>query len=199
MNIRKIAVFCGSNIGNNKQYRIAAKELADTMQDTGIALVYGGAKVGLMGIIADHMLKQGGHVIGVIPQSLVDVEIAHDALSEIHVVNSMHERKALMAELADGFIMLPGGFGSLDEFFEIVTWTQLGYHSKPCGILNINGYFDLLLQFLDHATTEGFIKPVHRHMITVNRSAPSIIQTFLHYTAPSEKKWIHQTSPSCEF
>src|SRR5579862_5553391 len=161
--MKKIGVFCGSNTGNNPLYAETAKQLAISMAHAGITLVYGGANVGLMGVLADNILKNNGYVVGVIPKSLVEVEIAHQHLTELHTVNSMHERKAMIADISDGFIMLPGGPGSLDEFFETLTWAQLGYHSKPCGILNVCNYYNYLLKFLDHAVEQGFIKQVHRN------------------------------------
>lgn len=190
--IKKIAVFCGSNSGNLSAYADDAKNLADVMSNAGISLVYGGANVGLMRITADQMLKNNAEVIGVIPKSLVDVEIAHQQLTELRVTRSMHERKAVMAELADGFIMMPGGGGSLDEFFEAFTWAQLSYHNKPCGILNSSGYYDSLLQFLDHAVKEGFIKQTHRDMIIVSQEPDHLINSFMHYQAPLDKKWISE-------
>jgi uncharacterized protein (TIGR00730 family) len=189
--IKKIAVFCGSSIGNNLIYAEVAKQLAISMAHAGMALVYGGAHVGLMGVLADHVLNEKGHVVGVIPQSLVDVEIAHPGLTELHIVHSMHERKAKIADMSDGFILLPGGPGSLDEFFEMITFAQLGYHSKPCGILNVNGYYDYLLKFLDQAVDHGFMKAVYRHMIIVEQSPPVLLHKFNHYQAPSEKKWMN--------
>lgn len=190
--IKKIAVFCGANLGNSAIYQNAAKQLADVLQAAGITLVYGGTKVGLMGVLADHILSKGGHAIGVIPKSLVEVEIAHDNLTELHVVNSMQERKAMMAEFADAFVMLPGGPGSLDEFFEMMTWTQLGFHAKPCGILNVNGYYDSLLKFLDHVVAEGFMKSIHRNIAIAENTADALIQKLEAYQAPSESKWIKE-------
>lgn len=186
--IKKIGVFCGSSMGNSALYRESAEKLADAMSSSGITLVYGGAKVGLMGSLANRMLQNGSNVIGIIPNSLVD-EIAHEGLTELHIVTSMSERKAYINELADGFIMLPGGPGSLDEFFEMLTLGQLGHHLKPCGILNISGYYDQLLSFLDHAVTQGFLKQIHRNMIIVDQSPCSLINRFTNYQAPAIKKW----------
>lgn len=194
--IKMLGIFCGANSGHSILYKEAAENLADTMSNLDINLVYGGARVGLMGVIANRMLKNGSKVIGVIPKSLFNIEIAHNELTELHVVNSMHERKALISELSDGFIMLPGGAGSLDEFFEIFTWAQLGFHSKPCGILNIAGYYDALLNFLDHTVSQGFIKEAHRNMILVDQSASVLLKNFMHYKAPGDKKWIDNTSES---
>jgi len=188
--ITKIAVFCGSNTGNDPTYSQIAMQLMECLADAGITLVYGGAKSGLMGILADHMLKCNGHVVGVIPQSLVDVEIAHPNLTELHIVNSMSERKALMAKMADAYIMLPGGYGSLDEFFEMLTWSQLGYHSKPCAILNICNYYDYLLKFLDHAADQGYLKHDHRNMIITEISPSILIHKLKNYSHSSTKKWI---------
>lgn len=162
---KKIAIFCGAYAGSGDKYAQAARALAVLLAAANIALVYGGGKVGIMGVLAETMLKHGGEVVGVIPQFLVDVELAHTGLTQLHIVNSMEERKTLLGELADGFIMLPGGVGSLDEFFAIMTRTQLGQYDKPCGILNVGGYFDYLLKFLDHATAMEFIKPAHRNII----------------------------------
>lgn len=186
--IRKVGVFCGAKSGKSSLYIQAAEQLADIFCNENISLVYGGARVGIMGAIADRMLANGGEVIGVMPKSLVDVEIAHQRLTQFHTVNSMHERKALIAELSDGFMMLPGGVGSLDEFFEMFTWAQLGYHSKPCSILNVNGYYDHLLTFLDHVVSEGFMKPVFRNMVLVDQSPHKIIQRFRDYRPPAEKR-----------
>src|SRR5579862_1318574 len=165
-------VFCGSNRGTNPQYAGAAAELARCLASAGIGIVYGGGKVGLMGVLADAALAEGGEVIGVIPTMLVDREIAHQGLTELRIVGSMHERKALMADLSDAFIAMPGGYGTLDEFCEILTWTQLGLQQKPIGILNVDGYFDRLL---DHAVTEQFVKSKHRDMIVTDGDPESLI------------------------
>lgn len=188
--IKKLAIFCGSSVGNSDLYREGAEKLADVMSAAGVTVIYGGAKVGLMGFIADRMLANGANVIGVIPQSLVDVEVAHQNLTALHIVNTMHERKALIAELADGFIMLPGGPGSLDEFFEVITWSQLGIHAKPCGILNISGYYDSLLQFLDHVVIQGFMKQPYRDMIIVDDQPHALINRLMSYQSPLESKWV---------
>lgn len=172
--IKKLAIYCGASAGVSDAYRDGVERLADVLSSAGIAVVYGGAKVGLMRILADRMLANKGQVIGVIPEALVRVEIAHEGLTALHIVKDMHARKALMAELSDGFIMLPGGTGSLDEFFEIITWARLGLHNKPCGILNMNGYYDYLLQFLDHAVGQGFMKEPHRNMLLVD-DQPSLL------------------------
>ena len=157
MTFRTICVFCGSNLGIRPVYRAAAERLASLLLQRGIELIYGGGNVGLMGVLADTMLAQGGRVIGVIPQSLLAREVGHRGLTKLHVVSSMHERKALMADLSDAFLALPGGFGTFEEFCEIVTWSQLGIHQKPCGLLNVDGYYDPLLRLFDHAVGEGFL------------------------------------------
>lgn len=163
--MRRICVFCGSRSGGRPEYAAAARDLGVLLAGHNLCLVYGGGKVGLMGVLADAVMAAGGEVIGVIPASLADREVAHGGITELRVVSTMHERKALMAELSDAFIALPGGFGTLDETFEILTWAQLGLHTKPCGILNAGGYFDSLLVFLDSAVQEGFLQPAHRKLL----------------------------------
>lgn len=157
-------------------------------------LVYGGARVGIMGVVADAVLASGGHVIGVIPEALVAKEVAHEGLSELRVVRSMHERKALMSDLADGFIALPGGWGTLDELFEILTWGQLGLHRKPCGVLNVRGYFDGLLSFLEHAMNEGFVRREHRSMMAVANRATDLLDLMGAYEPPVVRKWIDRAA-----
>ena len=189
--VRRVAVFCGSNPGIRPEYAAAAKSLGRTLASRGIGLVYGGSNVGLMAAIADEMADERGEIIGVIPRSLVEREVANTSLSDLRVVESMHERKALMAELADGFIALPGGIGTLEEFFEIWTWAQLGMHQKPCGLLNAAGYYDPLLTFLDRTVDEKFVRPVHRQMVMVEREAPALLDRFLAYEPPQVVKWIN--------
>ena len=155
-----------------------------------LELVYGGADKGIMGILADAVLEQGGKVHGVIPQMLMDKEIAHQGLTELHVVASMHSRKTMMAALSDGFIAMPGGYGTLEEIIEIITWGQLRFHDKPCGLLNINGYFDQLLAFLDHANREGFLRKANRDMLLVDADPAGLVQQFERYTAPHVEKWV---------
>lgn len=162
-------------MGSNPAYAEAARSLAQILVQNGITLVYGGASVGIMGQLADAALAAGGDVIGVMPQALVDREVSHLNLSELIVVDSMHERKATMAELSDGFIALPGGLGTLEELFEVLTWAQLRFHSKPCGLLNTNGYFDQLIAFLDHSVSEKFVKPVHREMLLISNDPSSLL------------------------
>ena len=173
--LRRICVFCGSSVGSRPAYVDAACELGRTLAERGLGVVFGGGKVGLMGVLADAALAAGGEAIGVIPEALVAREIAHNGLTELRVVHSMHERKTLMADLADGFIALPGGYGTFEEFFEAVTWTQLGIHSKPCGLLNVDGYYDALLALLDRAVSDGFIREANRALIV----AASDVQTLL--------------------
>src|SRR5215469_11055744 len=178
--MKRICVFCGSHQGARPEYRQAAADFAEALAARRIGLVYGGASVGLMGVIADKMLACGGEVVGVIPNMLADREVAHRNLTELHEVNSMHERKALMAELSDGFATLPGGFGTLEEFTEVVSWRLLGIHQKPCGLLNVGGYFDALLQFLDYAVVQQFIKPAHRADILVEQDPSKLIDRLQH-------------------
>lgn len=187
---KRICVFCGSSPGLLPDYLAAARELGAALVRRNLGLVYGGAHVGLMGEIANSVMQHGGEAVGVMPQSLIEREIAHQGLSELHIVQSMHERKALMAELADGFIALPGGFGTLEELFEIVTWGQLGLHRKPFGLLNVNQFFDQLIGFLDFAVSQQFIRPQHRQMILVDAGADQLLERFAAYDAPSVPKWI---------
>lgn len=163
--MKSLCVFCGSAPGKSPEYIALARRLGEMLAENNVTLVYGGATIGVMGAVADGVLNKGGKVIGVIPQSLVDYEIAHPGLTELHVVSGMHERKAIMYELSDGFISLPGGMGTLDEMFEILTWAQLKYHNKPCYILNQTGFFDSLLSYLKHAHQEGFIKEAHMELL----------------------------------
>src|SRR6476660_10346323 len=172
----RICVFCGSSVGANPKYLAEAKSLGLQMAGGGWGLVYGGTSVGLMGATADAALSGGAEVIGVLPQALQDREIAHRGLTKLHMVGSMHERKALMASLSDAFIALPGGYGTLDEFFEIVTWAQLKIHSKPCILINTGGYYDFLLQFLEHAVREEFVKPANRRLIQVAGDAAEALR-----------------------
>ncbi len=187
----RICVFCGSRPGVNPEYRQHAEEFGHALADAGIGLVYGGASVGLMGAVADAALAHGGEVIGVIPHSLFKREIAHDGLSELHVVDTMHARKALMAELSDAFVALPGGIGTFEELFEIWTWAQLGHHGKACALLNIEGFYDGLSSFLDHVVKEGFLKPRHRGMLIVEERIASLLAAIRAYAAPETVRWIN--------
>ncbi len=187
--MKRICVYCGSSAGRSAAYARAAESLAATLVGNEIELVYGGASVGIMGKLADAVLAAGGRVHGVIPDFLRAKEIAHADLTRLHVVASMHERKSLMAELADGFIALPGGFGTLEELIEMLTWAQLKVHAKPCGVLNVDGYFDSLLAFLDHATTEGFLRRENRQMLLADADPEALISRFRAYAAPAMDKW----------
>ena len=186
--MKKLCVFCGASMGRNPAYVTAARSLARALATNGITLVYGGASVGIMGQLADAALDAGGQVIGVMPQELVDREVSHLGLTELKVVGSMHERKAVMAELSDGFIALPGGLGTLEELIEVLTWAQLRFHSKPCGLLNTDSYYDRLLSFLDHSVNEEFIKPAHREMLIVNDDPMALLRAFEAYSPPSKDK-----------
>jgi uncharacterized protein (TIGR00730 family) len=191
--MKSVAVFCGSNVGTNGHYREQAESLGAEMAQRGMALVYGGGKVGLMGAIADAVLAGGGEVIGVMPQALMDKEIGHRGISELIVTTSMHERKAVMEARAEGFIALPGGFGTLDEFCEILTWAQLGYHAKPCGLLDTDGFFAQLLAFFDSAVERGFIQPAHRQMLIEAVDPADLLDRMTAFTPTIVPKW---TEPS---
>jgi uncharacterized protein (TIGR00730 family) len=190
----RVCVFAGSSAGSHPEYREAAQALGHALGTRGIGVVYGGACVGLMGVMADAALAAAGEVIGVIPSALVAKEIAHRGLTDLRVVASMHERKALMAELSDAFIALPGGWGTLEEFFEVLTWGQLGLHHKPCGLLNVHGYFDGLLSFLDHTIEQGFVRREYRSMIAVADSPAALLDTLASYQPPRVEKWIDRAS-----
>jgi len=190
MKIKKICVYCGSSPGKNPAYSLAATSLAKILCERGIGLVYGGAAVGIMGTVADAVLESGGEVIGVIPKSLAVKEVAHDNLSELHVVASMHERKAMMADLANGFIALPGGWGTLEEIFEILTWAQLGFHDKPCGLLNIEGYYDGLITFLENSFEQQFVNELCRGMLIKSHDPNELLDQFSVYRAPKVRKWM---------
>ena len=191
--MERLCVFSGSSPGAHPDYARAARELGHALAADGVGLVYGGASVGLMGAVADAALAAGGEVIGVIPQALVDREIAHPGLSELRVVSSMHERKALMADLADGFAALPGGMGTLEELFEVYTWTQLGLHSKPLGLLDVRDYFGQLVAFLDHTVAERFMTAEHRELLVVERRAVALLEAFKRWRPPARPKWIDRT------
>ncbi|QGZ36748.1 TIGR00730 family Rossman fold protein [Stappia indica] len=188
--MKSICVFCGSSMGAKPAYREAAIATGEAIARSGRRLVYGGAKVGLMGAVADGALAAGGEVVGVLPLSLQEKELAHAGLTELHIVASMHERKAMMADFSDGFIALPGGAGTLEELFEIWTWGQLGYHRKPCGLLNVDGFYDGLLTFLDLQRDEEFVKPVMRDMVLVASEPAELIARFEGYEPPATPKWI---------
>ena len=192
--MKRICVFCGANPGQGKLYLEAATQLGKILAKKTIGLVYGGASVGLMGAVAEAALHEGGEVIGIIPEDLVKKEVAHKGLKDLRVVKSMHERKALMEKLSDGFIALPGGFGTLEEFCEILTWAQLGLHQKPSGLLNISGYYDQFLSFLNHAHKEQFIRDGHRKMLLEGKTPEELLEKFATYKPPQVQKWIHSTS-----
>ena len=186
----RIAVFCGSSSGRRPEFLQAATHLGQLLAQQGIGIVYGGASVGLMGAVATAAREAGGEVIGVLPQSLMDRELAHTDLSELHIVGSMHERKATMSDLADAFLALPGGIGTFEELFEVWTWGVLGYHRKPCGLLNINGFYDGLISFLDHVVEDEFLRPVYRDMLLVESSPEAMLEAVRRYTPPSLPKWV---------
>ncbi len=187
---KRICVFCGSNTGERAAYVEAAERLGSVLGERKLGLVYGGGKVGLMGKLANAVLGAGGEVIGVIPQKLMRKEIAHAGLTDLRVVNSMHERKAMMEELSDAFIAMPGGFGTFEEFCEMVTWAQLGLHRKPCGLLNVAGYYDHLLGLFDHAVEEQFLHPQNRAIILTGQDPAELLNSLLAYNVPQVEKWI---------
>ena len=190
----RICVFSGSSHGRRPAYRAAATLLGQTLVSRGYELVYGGARVGLMGAVADAVLADGGHVIGVIPQALVEREVAHTGLPDLRVVSSMHERKALMSELSDGFIALPGGWGTIEELFEVLTWGQLGLHRKPCGLLNVEGYYDPLMAFLRHGFDEQFVRTAFERMLLVSDSPAALLDAFASFEPPAQAKWMDRAS-----
>lgn len=184
-----ICVFCGSSFGAKPAYQQAAQTMGAALARRGLGLVYGGGRVGLMGTVADAVLAAGGEVIGVIPEFMAEKEIAHRGLSQLHIVGSMHERKAMMAALSDGFIALPGGYGTLEEFCEILTWTQLGLHQKPHGLLNVEGYYDHLIQLFDHAVAEEFVKPRHRSIVLTAVEPDQLLDQFASFKPEKVDKW----------
>ena len=190
MKFQKICVFCGSNLGIRPVYRTAAEQLASLLVRRGIDLVYGGGNVGLMGVLADTVLASGGKVTGVIPESLMAREVGHLGLTELRVVSSMHERKAVMSDLSDAFIALPGGFGTLEEFCEVVTWSQLGIHERPCGLLNVDGHYDPLLRLFDDAVREGFLHPDNRALVLDDDAPERLLEKMAQFTPTRTAKWI---------
>ena len=187
---KRICVFAGSSPGRQPQYVEAAQQLGEELCARGYDLVYGGGRVGLMGAVADSVLGNGGQVIGVIPEALAEKEVAHRGLTDLRVVTSMHERKALMAELSTAFIALPGGLGTLEELFEVLTWVQLGIHTKPCGLVNVGGYFNGLLEFISHAVEERFLKPDHQSMILVDSDIKALLDAVEAFVPPAVEKWL---------
>jgi len=188
--MKRICVFCGSSCGSRPEYRAATEDLGTELARRNIGLVYGGGNVGLMGVLADAVLRAGGEAVGVIPEHLMAREIGHNGLTKLHVVRSMHERKALMADLSDAFVALPGGFGTLEEFCEIVTWAQLGLHAKPCGILNVFGYYSPLLAMFDHAVEERFLKPENRALVLARESPSDLLQALEEWRPVRVEKWL---------
>jgi uncharacterized protein (TIGR00730 family) len=192
--MKRICVFCGSSAGREPVYRDAARKLGATLARRGLGLVYGGGSVGLMGAVADAALEAGGEVVGVIPRALQLRELAHGKLTSLHVVSSMHERKAKMAELADAFVALPGGMGTLEEFAEVLTWAQLGLHARPCGLLDVGGYWAPLVAFFDHATEEGFLRAEHRALVLVADDPDALLDRFAAWQPPPIRRWIDDRS-----
>ena len=190
MPVRSVCVFCGASIGSNPAYREAAVALGQAIARRGWTLVYGGGAVGLMGVVADAAMAAGGDVVGIIPQSLLDAEVGHKGLTRLEVVDGMHARKARMAELSDAFIALPGGLGTLGELFEVWTWGQLGYHAKPLGLLDVNGFYDKLGGFLDHIVEEGFVRPQHRDMLLLGQQPDELLGAMDRFVAPVAPKWV---------
>lgn len=188
--MNRVCVYCGSNPGRDGAYLEATEAFGQEAARRNIGVVYGGASVGLMGALADAALDAGGEVIGVIPDALLEREVAHDRLSDLQVVSSMHERKRAMVDLADGFVALPGGLGTLEEIFEVLTWAQLGFHEDPCGLLDVAGYYSNLVAHLDHAADEGFVRPHHREMILVESEPATLLDRFTDYEPPQVEKWL---------
>jgi uncharacterized protein (TIGR00730 family) len=189
--LKRICVFCGSSIGARPAYRQAAQQLGELLAERGIGVVFGGGCIGLMGVVADAALSKGGEVIGIIPESLVRREVGHRGVTKLHIVETMHQRKALMADLSDAFIALPGGYGTLEEFCEAVTWSQLGIQQKPCGLLNIEKYWDGLLAVLDHAVDEGFVRPENSQLVLVAQTPEWMVERLLEWRPPAHiEKWL---------
>jgi uncharacterized protein (TIGR00730 family) len=188
--VKRVCIFCGSYSGVRAEYAAAARAMAAALVREGLELVYGGGRVGLMGIVADEVLRLGGAAVGVIPRALREREVGHEGLTRLHVVETMHERKAMMADLADAFIALPGGLGTIEEIFEIWTWAQLGMHRKPCGFLDVAGYYTPLAAFLDHATREGFIRPQLRGAAMFESDPDALLRRFAAYAPPDVEQWI---------
>lgn len=192
MSIKSVCIFCGSNTGSNPIYAEATRALVRSLAASGIKIIFGGGKVGLMGVVAETAIAAKAHVVGITPRRLLEHEVVHKGLSELHVVESMHERKVMMTQLADAFIVLPGGMGTLDETFEVLTLTQLGVHRKACGLLNVAGFYDRLVGFLDHAVAERFIRAEHRGMIVVETDPQRLIEGLRNWTMPEVSKWMDQ-------
>lgn len=190
--MKRVCVFCGSSAGADPVYRRAAQYMGEALVQRGLGLVYGGGGIGLMNVLADSVLAQGGEVIGIMPKALMTKEIAHPGVTDLRVVGSMHERKALMAELSDAFVALPGGYGTLEEFCEMVTWAQLGIHQKPCGLLNVNGYYDHLRALFDHFVHEGFLTAVNRSLVVEAGDPHALLEALDRYHSPVRERWIER-------
>jgi uncharacterized protein (TIGR00730 family) len=190
--LRRVCVYAGSNVGADPEYAEGARALAIVLAERCIGLVYGGGNVGLMRVLADTAMAAGGEVIGVMPRALIEREIGHRGITELRVVDTMHERKALMADLADAFVAVPGGIGTLEELIEVYTWSQLGLHQKACGVLNVRGYYDALASFLDHAVAEGFLRPQHRAVLTVAAEPAALLDALAAYRPPAVGKWLER-------
>ena len=188
--MKSVCVYCGASPGISNDYALAAKQLAASLVSQQLSLIYGGGNVGLMGILADEVLRLGGEVTGVIPQALMDKEVGHNGLSKLHIVANMHQRKALMADLSDAFIAMPGGIGTLEELFEVMTWAQLGFHQKPIGLLNINSFYDGLLQFLQHTSEQGFLRTNHLNILLSEAVPDTLLHRLRTYVAIPTRKWI---------
>lgn len=188
--MHRVSVFCGASNGARADYSVVARRLGSCLVDLGLGLVYGGGNVGLMGTIADEVIRREGYVIGVIPKALVSKELAHNGLTDLRIVESMHERKAMMAELSDAFIAMPGGFGTLEEFVEVLTWSQLGLHRKPCALLNIGGFYDPFLKFIDHMVKEEFVKPDAARLVLSDSDPERLLKKIRAWQPPLTTKWI---------
>lgn len=188
--MRTLCVFCGSSPGVRKDYAAAARGLGRAMVERGARLVFGGGQVGLMGVVADAVMEAGGEAVGVMPKALLEKEIGHQRLTELQVVGTMHERKALMADLADAFVALPGGYGTFEEFMEVLTWAQLSLHEKPCGLLNVAGFYEPLVNLFDRAVEEGFVRPDHRSLALLEEDPQRLLDMLESYTPPATEKWV---------
>jgi uncharacterized protein (TIGR00730 family) len=187
--MNSICIFCGANFNGDPLLKQTVEQLAEVMVNQNITLVYGGGKVGMMGLLADAVLSRGGKAIGVIPQFLMDKEVGHTGLTELHIVENMHQRKQLMSDLCDGIIMLPGGFGTLEEFFEVLTWLQLGLHNKPIGVLNVNGFYDFLLKQMDVMVEQKFLKPTNRKLVLTSGDAIELVNLMESFDAKPDEVW----------
>ncbi len=188
--MKSVCVFCGSSEGSRPVYAEAARHMGEEIARRGLRLIYGGGKVGLMGAVANSAPAAGGEVVGVIPDALVSKEIGHEGLAELHVVGSMHERKKMMADLSDGFVALPEGYGTFEEFLEVLSWAQLSIHEKPCALLDVAGYWQPLVSLFDRSVAEGFVRPKHRSLVLAGEDPSRLLDAMKHYTPPAEKKWI---------